>query len=131
MNELYGVMNASPEKRYKNFISRVADNEEVWVLDNGEGYATLVQIDYISLIVYPSKEAAEFFSEGDEVMSIEVHDFVNNCEETIGLNTINKLIIKLFFLFIIFVKLTNTNTKTIYKLIIFIALPDSILPVRL
>ena len=83
MDELYGVMNASPEKRYKNFISKVTDNEEVWVLDNGEGYATLVQNDYISLIVYPSKEAAEFFSEGDEVMSIEVHDFVNNCEETL------------------------------------------------
>lgn len=83
MDKLHGIMNAAPEKRYKNFISSAADNEEVWVLDNGEGYATLDQDGYISLIVYPSQEAASVFCEGDEVVSIEVHDFVDNCEKNL------------------------------------------------
>lgn len=30
--EFLGILNASPEKRYKNFISTVADYEEVWLL---------------------------------------------------------------------------------------------------
>ena len=41
MFRLKGVRKADPFKRYKNFINTVADFEEVWLLDNGDGYATL------------------------------------------------------------------------------------------
>ncbi len=36
--ELQGRMSASVEKRYKSFVSMVADREQVWMLVNKNGY---------------------------------------------------------------------------------------------
>ena len=82
-NRLRGVMNASAEKRYKNFITTVADYEQVWVLDNEEGYATIDQDGFVSLIVYPKEEDAEFFAKGDIPTPIDIDDFMDRCQESL------------------------------------------------
>ena len=83
MNEkgLLGLLNSSPEKRYKSFLSTVADLEEVWLLFSKEGYATFDEDDFVHLLVWPRQEFAEMFkSENEEVVSIEVHKFIEQCE---------------------------------------------------
>ena len=83
MNEkqLQGMMSASPEKRYKSFLTTVADLEEVWLLSSKDGYATFDADGYINLLVWPRKEFAELFKNNDEeVVSMEVHEFVEQCE---------------------------------------------------
>lgn len=83
MNErgLNGLLNTSPEKRYKSFLTTVADLEEVWLLSSDEGYATFYADNYIHLLIWPRKEFAEMFKEDDEkVISIEVHKFIEQCE---------------------------------------------------
>ena len=83
MNErgLNGLLNTSPEKRYKSFLTTVADLEEVWLLSSDEGYATFDEDNYIHLLIWPRKEFAEMFKEDDEkVISIEVHKFIEQCE---------------------------------------------------
>lgn len=76
-----GIINASAEKRFKNFISTVADNEEVWMLDGGEGYCTYDDDGNINIIVYPTREFAEIFSEGAKPVMMEVHEFCEKCKE--------------------------------------------------
>ncbi len=83
MNEkgLRGLLNTSPEKRYKSFLSTVADLEEVWLLSSNEGYATFDADNYIDLLIWPRKEFAEMFKEDDEeVISIEIHQFIEQCK---------------------------------------------------
>ena len=83
MNEkgLKGLLNTSPEKRYKSFLSTVADLEEVWLLFSKEGYATFDEDDFVHLLVWPRQEFAEMFkNENEEVVSIEVHKFIEQCE---------------------------------------------------
>ncbi len=83
MNEkqLQGVMSASPEKRYKSFLTTVADLEAVWLLSSEEGYATLDVDGFIHLMIWPRKEFAELFKGNDEeVMSMEIHEFVEQCK---------------------------------------------------
>ena len=80
MSKMKGVSNASPENRYKNFISTVADREEVWVLENDDGYATWDDArGMIRLIVYPTQEAAEMFADNDKPVSIEIKSFLHRC----------------------------------------------------
>lgn len=80
MDRLNGVLNASPEKRYKNFISTVVDQEQVWVLSSEAGYATWDEDDIIRLIVYPTLDAAKLFAGSDTPAAIEVHDFLSRCK---------------------------------------------------
>lgn len=83
MNEkgLIGLLNTSPEKRYKSFLSTVADSEEVWLLSSKDGYATFDEGDFIHLLIWPRKEFAEMFkNEDEEAVSIEVHKFIERCE---------------------------------------------------
>lgn len=78
----FGILNASAKKRYRNFISTVADKEEVWLLENGEGYATFDDEEKIYLLVWPEQEFAKWFSKEDEnAVSIEVHEFCRRCLE--------------------------------------------------
>lgn len=82
MDKIRGVLNASPEKRYKHFLSTVADTEQVWLLKNNDGYACYDDGDgYSNLIVYPAREYAEMFCGSDEPELVEVHDFVDRCSE--------------------------------------------------
>ena len=55
-----GMANAPDQKRYKNFINTVADGEEVWLLDGGDGYCTYDIDDEIYIIVYPEEQYAYF-----------------------------------------------------------------------
>lgn len=80
MKELMGIINASAEKRYANFIHKAADYECAWLLDNGEGYATIDQDGFVNLIVYPSEEAAAYFAQGDEPFCMDIDEFLQNCE---------------------------------------------------
>lgn len=80
--EFLGILSASPKKRYKNFVSTVADFEYVWLLESpGEGYGTVDIDDTMYLLVWPKKEFAEAFADGCSVTSIEVHDFCERCEQ--------------------------------------------------
>lgn len=83
MNEkqFLGMMNASPEKRYKSFLTAAADLEEVWLLSSEDGYATADIEGNIHLMIWPHKEFAEAFQEeNEEIISMEVHEFVEMCE---------------------------------------------------
>ena len=83
MNEkrLQGMMSAPPDKRYKSFLTTVADLEEVWLLSSEDGYATFDADGYIHLLVWPRKEFAELFKGNDEeVISMEIHEFVEQCK---------------------------------------------------
>lgn len=80
MNKFYGILKASPEKRYKNFISTVADREEVWMLSNDDGYAS-IEDDYINLLVFPEKEYAKVFCDGEIPVPINIHDFCDRCSD--------------------------------------------------
>lgn len=78
----FGILNASAEKRYRNFISTVVDREEVWLLENEEGYATFDDEEKTYLLVWPEQEFAKWFSKEDEnAVSIEVHEFCRRCLE--------------------------------------------------
>lgn len=70
----YFLLNTTPEKRYKNFISTVADREEIWMLSNNHGF-TSFDDDFINLLVWPLKEYAEMYQKDDSPISIEIHDF--------------------------------------------------------
>lgn len=78
MNKSDGIIKAGPEKRYKNFIATVADLEEVWMLSSNDGFASFDD-DNINLLVFPTKEYAEKFSDGEVPIAIDVHDFCNRC----------------------------------------------------
>lgn len=81
MNKIDGLLSASPEKRYKNFISTVVDHEEVWLLSNEDGYATYDDENYTNLLVWAEKQFAEMFADRDTAVSIEIHDFCELCKE--------------------------------------------------
>lgn len=51
------------------------------MLSSEEGYATVDIENHIHLMVWPHKEFAEAFRENDEeVVSMEIHEFVEKCE---------------------------------------------------
>ena len=75
------ILKLSPQDRYRYFIPKVADFEEVWlVYDNGQ-YVTLGdKEDQIVLPVWPEKEFAELMLTDDwkdyTIKSMNVHEFV-------------------------------------------------------
>lgn len=79
--QFQGIINASPEKRYHNFLSTVTDNEEIWMAGTSEGQATIDIDGYIHILVWPLKEFCKFHLRPDEVpFSMEIHDFLELCE---------------------------------------------------
>ena len=86
MNKLSGLLSATPEKRYKHFISTVVDREKVWLLSSKNGYTTYDDENYTNLLVWSEKQFAEMFANGDNAVSIEIHDFCHRCEEMLNDN---------------------------------------------
>ena len=83
MNEkaIQGLLNASPEKRYKSFLTTAADLAEVWLLSSEEGYATFDADGYIHLLIWPRREFAVLLqSAEEEPVSMEIHDFIEECQ---------------------------------------------------
>lgn len=72
MNRFEGLMKAHPKKRYKSFVTSVADNEEVWMDASLQNIETAV--DGI-VSVWPEKEFAQVICKKQEATVIEVHDF--------------------------------------------------------
>ena len=82
----YGLLSASTEKRYKSFITTIADKERVYLLKNSDGYATIDMEDIVGLIVYPEKEYADYFKSQEEDESVETlstKEFLNRCKDII------------------------------------------------
>lgn len=63
MNKFWGVWNALPEKRYRNFISTVADMQMVWLRKNE------------ILSVWPEESYALQKTPAEKIACVEVHDF--------------------------------------------------------
>lgn len=74
-----GLLLASPEKRFKHFITTAADTESVWMLYNADGYATIDIDDYVHLLVWSEKEYAHRYDPALEAEEIEVHEFCERC----------------------------------------------------
>lgn len=82
--KLLGIINAPSNKRYKNFINTAVDSETVWLLDGGDGYCTYDTDNMINIIVYPTEEIADYFSEGAVPVMMEIHDFCKECKKLVN-----------------------------------------------
>ena len=76
------VLNLSPQDRYGYFIRKVADFEEVWLLNKNGQYVTLGDSkEQISIPVWPEKEFAELMLTDEwkdyTVERRDVHDFLD------------------------------------------------------
>lgn len=80
-----GLWNAIAEKRYRHFITYAVDQESVWLLANEDGFATIDVDGYIHLLVWPSKEFADAYSDAyskeDTPVEMDIHEFCERCEE--------------------------------------------------
>lgn len=72
MNKFEGLMNAHPRKRYKSFVTTVADTEMVW-LDCDPNQLVLTEQCPIS--VWPEEMFASAVCSDKAAFSIEVHEF--------------------------------------------------------
>jgi hypothetical protein len=75
------ILNLSPQDRYRYFIRKVADFEEVWLIHENGQYVTLGdKEEQIAIPVWPEKEFAELMLTDDwktyTVENMDVHDFV-------------------------------------------------------
>lgn len=75
------ILNISPQDRYGYFVTKVADFEEVWLIQENGQYVSLGdKEEQIAIPVWPKKEFAELMLTGDwegyTVESMNVHDFV-------------------------------------------------------
>lgn len=68
MNKFFGILNASPEKRYINFISTITDLGEVWLFSNNTGYLTIDDESYINLLVWPTKDFALYYNTNKQIL---------------------------------------------------------------
>ena len=80
----HGLLNASPEKRYRHFKNYVADRCSVWMLSNEDGFLTIDLDGYVNLLVWPSKEFALAFDSEENPIEIEIHDFCKRCADIIN-----------------------------------------------
>lgn len=76
-----GIWNATAEKRYKHFVTYTVDYESVWLLSDEDGYATIDVDGYIHLLVWPSKEFAVAYSEEDTPVEMDIHEFIECCND--------------------------------------------------
>lgn len=99
------IWEASPQNRYKNFIHRVADYEEVWMIGNKQGELLSETDSQKSICVWPCEQSAERYR--TEVLqnfdcsslNIDLDTFVDNlrdCELTLNIfpNGKDEIIIK-------------------------------------
>lgn len=77
-----GLIKASPEKRYKNFLNTVTDLEEVWLLYSENGYATADFDGFIHILLWPQKEFCKYnISKDKKPCSLEIHEFLEKCKD--------------------------------------------------
>ena len=76
-----GLWKATPEKRYKHFVTYAVDYESAWLLTNKDGFATIDADGYIHLLVWPSKEFAVAYCEEDTPIELNIHEFCERCKE--------------------------------------------------
>lgn len=69
MNKLEGVWNASAQKRYKNFVTTVADTEKVWFCEGSK------------LSVWPEQGYAQKLFSTEEITCMDVHEFCHSVLE--------------------------------------------------
>lgn len=78
---IIGLMKAPAEKRYKSFLNTVTDIEEVWFLCSTNGYATFDAEGFVHVLIWPRKEFAQhFISDGENAVSMEIHEFLEKCK---------------------------------------------------
>lgn len=87
----YFLLNTDPEKRYKNFISTVADRGEIWMLSSNYGF-TSFDDDFINLLVWPLKEYSEMYQKDDFPVSIEIHNFCDRLNDILNSNRIRFMV---------------------------------------
>ncbi|MBQ6645637.1 MAG: hypothetical protein IJM56_03040 [Clostridia bacterium] len=62
-----GLVKATPQKRYKSFVTTICDRDEVWLYVSMEG----------NVSVWPQKSFGEALYNTDELQCIDVHEFIN------------------------------------------------------
>ena len=75
------ILNLSPQDRYGYFIRKVADFEEVWLIQDNGKYVTLGdKEEQIAIPVWPKKEFAELLLNDDwkgfNAEGKDVHEFI-------------------------------------------------------
>jgi hypothetical protein len=81
-DKLKNIQNLSPQDRYGYLIRKVADTEEIWLIeDNGQSVALGDNNEQVIIPVWPEKEFAELMLTDDwhsyTLKSIDVHDFMD------------------------------------------------------
>lgn len=81
-DKLKNIQLLSPQDRYGYLIRKVADTEEVWLIQYNGQYVTLGDNnEQVIIPVWPEKELAELLLTDDwkncTLESIEVHDFID------------------------------------------------------
>lgn len=81
-DKLTNISNLSPADRYGYFIKKVADFQQVWLIQDNGQYVTLGDnTEELSIPVWPEKEYAELLLTDDwkdfTVESMEVHEFMD------------------------------------------------------
>jgi hypothetical protein len=85
-DKLKNVLNLSPQNRYGYFIRKVADTEQVWLLQEDGKYVTLGdREEQVTIPVFPEREFADLLStddwQGCVAIAMEVHDFIDWLEQ--------------------------------------------------
>lgn len=77
MNEKWanGIINASPEKRYKSFLNTITDLEKVWLLSSQNGFATIDIDGDTCIMLWPRKEFCGPITARTVPTPIEIHNF--------------------------------------------------------
>ena len=78
------ILGEKPEKRYQEFLKTVARRGEVWTLASEVGYTTMETEGKVMLVVFPTEQQANYFSEGDFPEAIELNEFMARCREYAG-----------------------------------------------
>ena len=80
--EINSVLNLSNLERFKHFVKRSCDWEEIWALKNESGWVTSESEGRKCLAVWPNPVYAEFFIKGDwentKPELIELNNFIEN-----------------------------------------------------
>lgn len=71
MNKFDGLMNAAPCKRYKSFVTTIADAEKVWL----DCEPNLLLSKQCPVSVWPEEMFASAVCSDKAMFSIDVHDF--------------------------------------------------------
>jgi hypothetical protein len=87
--ERRGVLSSSPDKQYKHFVVKVADEGEVWTVSTGERYGKITDPDgqdYFPAWPHPDyaqasiDESDEWSAAGYRPERVDAHDFLGFCE---------------------------------------------------